>query len=407
MSAQQNETGMRIETDILIVGGGLVGLTLGRALALKGIRSVAVDREPAESQTDAAYDGRGSAIALGSKQLLDRIGLWDRIVPEAGPILDIRVSDGDSRLFLHYDHREVGDQPMGWIVENTVTRRALFDGLAEVPGLTLLAPMNVATLERRQDGVAATLADGRIVFARLAIAADGRGSRLREEAGIKVTRWSYGQTGIVCSVSMERPHRNIAHERFLPAGPFALLPMTGIPGHPNRASIVWTERDDLVPQMLALDDDAFSAEMNRRFGDYCGRLTLLGRRWHYPLSLLLAERMTDRRLALVGDAAHGIHPIAGQGLNLGLRDVEVLVELLAEAHGLGLDLGSAALLADYDRRRRVDTMTLVAATDGLNRLFSNDIAPVRLARRLGLAAVNQMPPLKRLFMRHAMGTIGG
>ncbi|MBC7136877.1 MAG: FAD-dependent monooxygenase, partial [Oceanibaculum nanhaiense] len=194
---------------------------------------------------------------------------------------------------------------------------------------------------------------------------------------------------------------------FLSAGPFALLPMTGIPGHPNRASIVWTERDDLVPQMLALDDDAFSAEMNRRFGDYCGRLTLLGRRWHYPLSLLLAERMTDRRLALVGDAAHGIHPIAGQGLNLGLRDVEVLVELLAEAHGLGLDLGSAALLADYDRRRRVDTMTLVAATDGLNRLFSNDIAPVRLARRLGLAAVNQMPPLKRLFMRHAMGTIGG
>ena len=159
--------------------------------------------------------------------------------------------------------------------------------------------------------------------------------------------------------------------------------------------------------MMALDDGDFSAEMNRRFGDYCGKLTLLGRRWHYPLSLLLAERMTDRRLALVGDAAHGIHPIAGQGLNLGLRDVEALVEVLAEAHGLGLDPGSAALLADYDRRRRVDTMMLVAATDGLNRLFSNDIAPLRLARRLGLATVNQLPPLKRLFMRHAMGTIGG
>lgn len=401
MSAQ------RIDTDIVIVGGGLVGLTLGRALALKGIGSVVVDREPAEIQTDAAYDGRGSAIALGSKQLLERIGLWCRIEAAAGPILDIRVSDGDSRLFLHYDHREVGDQPMGWIVENIVTRRALFDGLAEVPDLTLLAPCSVTSLKRGREGVIAELTDGRTVAARLAVAADGRGSRLREEAGIKVTRWSYGQTGIVCSVSLERPHRNVAHERFLPAGPFALLPMTGIPGHPHRASIVWTERDDLVPRMMALDDDDFSAEMNRRFGDYCGKLTLLGRRWHYPLSLLLAERMTDRRLALVGDAAHGIHPIAGQGLNLGLRDVETLVEVLAETHGLGLDPGSAALLADYDRRRRVDTMMLVAATDGLNRLFSNDIAPVRLARRLGLATVNQLPPLKRLFMRHAMGTIGG
>lgn len=396
-----------LKADVAIIGGGLVGLTLGRALALRGIAACVIDRQPLEIMTNAAYDGRGSAIALGSKQLLESLGLWAEMAAQAGPILDIRVSDGDSRLFLHYDHREIGCEPMGWIVENTVTRRVLAKAARETEGLTVIAPTAVERLERAAGRVVAHLSDGRTVRAALAVAADGKQSPTREAAGIRAIRWDYPQTGIVCSVSLERPHRGIAHERFLTAGPFALLPMTGIAGHPHRASIVWTERQALAPAMLALSDADFSIEMNRRFGDYYGRLTLLGRRWSYPLSLLLASRTTDHRLALIGDAAHAIHPIAGQGLNLGLRDIAVLADILGEAQGLGLDLGDKSLLDEYARRRRVDTLGLIAATDGLNRLFSNDLAPVRLARRLGLAAVNRLPPLKHLFMRHAMGTMGG
>jgi 2-octaprenyl-6-methoxyphenol hydroxylase len=221
----------------------------------------------------------------------------------------------------------------------------------------------------------------------------------------------YGQTAIVATVAHEVPHEGVAHEHFLPSGPFALLPMTdaaderGGPAH--RSSLVWTERRALVPAMLALNEQAFAQELQRRFGDSLGRLSLWGgRRWSYPLSLLHAERYLDTRLALVGDAAHGIHPIAGQGLNLGLRDVAALAECIVDARRLGLDVGDATVLERYQRWRRLDTMALIAATDSLNRLFSNDLPPVRLLRDLGLAAVNQMPPLKRFFMRHAMGLVG-
>lgn len=393
--------------DVVVIGGGLVGMTLGLALAQRGLAACVIDRQPLAVMSDAAYDGRGSAIALGSKQLLDSLGLWADIAPEAGAILDIRVSDGDSRLFLHYDHTEVGTEPMGWIVENLVTRRALTRALERTPEITLIAPASVERLDRTPGGVTVHLADGRVIRAALAVAADGKNSPIREAAGIRSTRWDYPQTGIVCSVGLEKPHRGIAHERFLPAGPFALLPMSGIPGHPHRASIVWTEKTELAPQMLALDTNDFESEMTKRFGDFYGRLSLIGQRWSYPLSLLMAARMVDHRLALIGDAAHAIHPIAGQGLNLGLRDIGVLADVLGAASRLGLDLGDKAVLEDYARRRRVDTLGLIAATDGLNRLFSNDIAPVRLARRLGLAAVNRVPPLKHFFMRHAMGTMGG
>jgi len=390
-----------ILAEVLVIGGGLVGLTFARALAGAGIETVVVDRDDPATLLAAGYDGRTSAIAYGSRRVLDALGIWPRLAVNAAPILEIRVSDGASPLFLHYDHREVGAAPLGHIVENRDIRRALHEGLAGLAGLTVLAPMTVAGLDREGARVAARLADGRQVVAGLAVGADGRGSPTRRGAGIAVTQWSYAQTGIVCTIDHERPHRGIAHERFLPAGPFAVLPMTG-----NRSSIVWTERRDLAPAMLALSDADFSAEIARRFGPSLGAIRVAGGRWSYPLSLLHAERYVDRRLALIGDAAHAIHPIAGQGLNLGIRDVAALAEVLVDGRRLGLDIGAADVLARYQRWRRFDSQVMAAATDGLNRLFSNAIPPVRLVRDLGLAAVNALPPLRRLFMRHAMGVVG-
>ena len=396
--AQATET---IETEVLVVGGGMVGMTLGCALADVGVAVTVVDRADPASMVDAGFDGRVSSIAYGSRRVLEAIGLWPALARQAEPILEIRVSDGDSPLFLHYDHAEIGDQPLGHIVENRTIRRALFDLAARHDRLRLVAPCAVDTVTRGAAGVAARLADGRKVRARLVVAADGRGSALRRSAGINVTTWRYRQTGIVCTVAHQRPHRGIAHERFLPAGPFAILPMTG-----DRSSLVWTERADLAPAMMALDDAAFGAEVARRFGEFAGRLEVVGPRWSYPLSLVHAERYVDTRLALIGDAAHAIHPIAGQGLNLGIRDVAALAEVLVDARRLGLDLGSATVIERYQRWRRFDSVVLAAATDGLNRLFSTDDPALRLVRGLGLAAVNRTAPLKRLFMRHAMGVVG-
>lgn len=405
--------GDRDRFDVIVVGAGMVGGCLAAALGRAGLRVAVVDREAPATLTDAAFDGRTSAIAHGSMRILEGSGIWPALVEHAEPILDIRVSDGGSPLFLHYDHTEVGDLPLGYIVENRRLRQAVFDHLGAADGVALLAPAAVASVER--DGAAARvyLAGGRTLTAPLVVAADGRNSRLRRDAGIVVSEWSYRQTAIVCVAQHERPHRGVAHERFLPSGPFAILPMrdaepgeAGPDGGLHRSSIVWSERADLAPRLLGLDQAAFDAELRRRFGDFCGAVRAVGPRWSYPLSVLNAARYVAPRLALAGDAAHAIHPIAGQGLNLGVRDVAALAEVVVEARRLGLDIGSEAVLQRYERWRRFDSLTLVAVTDGLNRLFSNDVAPLRWARDLGLGAVNRLPPLRRLFMRHAMGTVG-
>ncbi len=394
------------EAEVLIHGGGMVGLTLGIALAGAGVETIVLDKADPAATVTAEHDGRVSAITHGSRLALSTIGLWERIAPHGEPILDIRVSDGSSPLFLHFDHRAVGDEPFGHIVENRHTREALYAVAEDAERLHLIAPCGLRTLERGVFGVETELDDGRHIAARLAVAADGRHSSLRQDAGIPVTTWRYEQCGIVCTVAHERPHLGIAQERFLPAGPFAILPMTDDPACGHRSSLVWTERADLAPAIMALDEAGFNQEMARRFGDYLGRLEVVGGRWSFPLGLSHAVRYCDTRLVLVGDAAHAFHPISGQGLNLGLRDVAALAEVIVDARRLGLDIGASDVLARYERWRRFDTAMLLAVTDGLNRLFSNDIAPVKLARDLGLAAVNQLPPLKRFFMRHAMGTIG-
>jgi len=390
-----------MDAEIVIAGGGLVGLTLGVALGRAGVAATVVDRAPAAAQTAAGFDGRVSAIAAGSQRVLAAVDLWRRLAAEAEPIRAIRVSDGASLLHLHYDGAADGTGPMGWIVENRAIRRALQAAAAETPLLRVLDGRTITGFERAADTIAARLDDGTRLRARLLVAADGKDSPLRAAAGIAALTARYAQTGIVCTVAHARPHRGIAQERFLPAGPFAILPMTG-----DRSSLVWTERADLAPALLALDAESFAAELARRFGDHLGLLRVVGPRFAYPLTLVLADRYVAPRLALAGDAAHAIHPIAGQGLNLGLRDTAVLAETVVDAMRLGLDPGTTVVLDGYEVRRRFDNTLMLAVTDTLNRLFSNDLGPIRLARDLGLAAVDAVPPLKRTFMRHAMGTVG-
>lgn len=403
-------------TEVAVAGGGLVGLTLGIALAEAGVEVAVVDTQAPEALIDAAYDGRASAIAAGSANLLRSIGVWAHLEPDAQAILDIRVSDGQvgrraAPLFLHYDSGELGRGPFGWIVENRRLRQALFARAKELPKLRLIAPAGVAAAEtsdgsRGAGNIVARLADGRGLSAQLLVAADGRRSPLRQAAGIRTVTWDYPQMGLVATLSHEQPHDGVAHEHFLPSGPFAVLPMTDSADGLHRSSLVWTERKDLAAAIVDLDDDTFAAECQRRFGDSLGRIGLTGPRWAYPLSLHHAQRYRAGRLVLVGDAAHGIHPIAGQGLNLGLRDVAALAECLIDARRLGLDLGAAEPLIRYERWRRPDTLMLIAVTDGLNRLFSNDLPPLRLLRDLGMAAVDRAGPLKRMLMKHAMGLVG-
>lgn len=399
-----NETSNAAEVlagDALIIGGGFVGLSLACALADAGLMPVVVEAGDPRQDLERGFDGRASAIALSSRRLLDHLQVWPKLEAEAAPMRQIRVSEGASRLFLHYDCRDVGDEPFGYMLENRVLRRALLQRVEELPAVRLLTRSKLAQLDRRPEGVEARLVSGVRVRAPLVVAAEGRNSWVREQAGIRVTRWSYRQTAIVTTVEHERSHDFIAHEHFLPAGPFAILPL--LPD--TRSSLVWSERADRAPMILEMDENGFTRELRRRFGDFLGDVRPIGPRFSYPLSLQYAADAVGLRLALAGDALHAMHPIAGQGLNMGFRDVAALAEVLADAHGHA-DLGSAKVLARYARWRRFDNTLMLGMTDGLNRLFSNDVPPLRLARDLGMAAVNQVPSLKRFFMRHAMGVVG-
>jgi 2-octaprenyl-6-methoxyphenol hydroxylase len=393
---------MADDVELLITGSGLTGLLLGVACAGAGLTVVVVDRQEPMAMLGEQFDGRSSAISYSSRNVLDAIGLWADIAADAQPILEIRVADDNSPLFLHYNHRDLGaDIPLGYIVENHMLRRALYERVSSIPNLAFLAPLEVGSISASRHSTTAALSHGRKIKARLVAAADGASSPLRRAAGIRTVGWRYPQAAIVTTVWHERPHRGIAVEHFLPAGPFAILPMTG-----NRSSIVWTERAELVPRLIKLSEAEFAAELASRFGDFLGAVEPVGPRWAYPLALMLAEKYIGPRLALVGEAAHGIHPIAGQGLNLGIRDVAGLAELLIDARRLGLDIGDEPILRRYQQWRRFDTLALAAVTDGLNRLFSHALPPVQLTRDLGLATMQRLPPLKRLLMRDAMGLVG-
>lgn len=399
--------------DVIIVGGGLIGLSFAAAMASADLEVAVIEYQSPDQLRDQRFDGRVSAISYGSRRIFETLDLWAPMAENAGAIRDIRIVDGnitrgDSPLWLHYDHREVGDEPMGHIIENRTLRKVLLEAAENHPHITLLAPISVKSFTQNSDCVTVVLSNDTTLYAPLLVAADGRRSRVRDAAGISVKTYDYKQTAIVCTVHHEQPHGDVAIERFLPAGPFAILPMGKVGDHPygHHSSLVWSEKAAPAPHFLTMDAERFNHHLAERFGDYLGKVTLQGERWSYPLSLSMASDYTAPRVALVGDAAHGIHPIAGQGFNLGLRDVAVLAEELVNQSRLGLDIGSDAVLKPYEQLRRGDVFQMIAATDGLNRLFSNAIPPIRWARRAGLAIVEKTPPLKRAFMRHAMGVKG-
>jgi 2-octaprenyl-6-methoxyphenol hydroxylase len=389
--------------DLVIAGGGFAGLAL--AIALRqglGASFSVVVADPAFARPVA--DARASAIAAAARRLFETIGVWNAVVADAQPILDMVISDSKLEdavrpTFLTFAGEVAPGEPFAHMVENGRLIAALHDKAA-ADGI-VLAPAAVESFAADASTVSVALSDGSTVAARLLVAADGARSGVRERAGIRTVGWSYGQSAIVTTVDHERDHRGRAEEHFLPAGPFAILPLTG-----HRSSIVWTETSVEAERILRLDDDGFHNELERRFGLHLGRLRAIGRRGAFPLGIQIARSFVAERLALVGDAAHMIHPIAGQGLNLGLRDIAALAEAIADAVRLGLDCGGAVVLERYQQWRRFDTVAMGLATDGINRLFSNHSDVLRLARDIGLGIVERLPPLKDAFIHEAAGIAG-
>ena len=396
---------MTEKRDLVILGGGLVGMTLALAAARSGLTSHVVDPANPADLTAEGFDGRASAISTASWNLFGNIGLAGALEPLGCPIDAIAVSDGmrPGRIDFRPDP---GEGSLGRMFANRDLRLALFAAAKAEPAIAWHTGMAVIRRERGAHGVAATLGDGRVLGGALMVAAEGRASPAREEAGIAAARWDYRHRAIVTALSHAKPHGNVAWEIFYPSGPFALLPLLDDAAGRHRSALVWTVAGKDAGAMLALSERAFLAEAMQRMGGMFGELALASPRMAYPLAFHHTAKTTAERLAVVGDAAHGIHPIAGQGLNLGLRDAAALVEVLTEGMRLGLEPGDAQLLARYERWRSLDAFSVAAVTDGITRLFG---IPGRLpsaARRLGMGAVQRLPALKRFFMDEARGVSG-
>lgn len=398
---------MTHDADILIVGGGLNGPALALALAMGGLHVTVIDARPAPTRAEAGFDGRAYALAIASKRLLTVLGIWAGVADKSQPILQIKASDGragtgPAPFFLTFDAAEIEEGPMGFMLEDRVLYAAFLAAMQENPRVTLLSGETVVAQETGPSTASVTLASGRTLTARLLVGCDGRASGTASRAGIGRSGWGYGQTALVTAVAHGRPHHGIAHQYFMPAGPLAILPLPG--GH--HSSIVWSETDATAAAIQALPDDDYLAALRPRFGDFLGEISLAGARFTYPLNLTLANSFIGPRLALVGDAAHGVHPIAGQGLNLGLRDVAALAEVLTRAARRGEDIGAPDVLARYQSWRRFDATSLALGMDAVNRLFSNDNPLLRAGRDLGLGLANALPVLRRRLIRQAAGLSG-
>jgi 2-octaprenyl-6-methoxyphenol hydroxylase len=397
---------MEHRADIVIVGGGLNGPALALALAQGGMHVQVVDARPAQARAEAGFDGRAYALAIASKRLLSAVGVWPALADKVQPILQIKASDGlagqgPAPFFLNFDAAEIEEGPMGFMAEDRHLYAAFLEAMQKA-GVELISGESVVSQEVDASGVSVSLASGRVLRARLLIGCDGRGSGVAARAGISRTGWGYGQTALVTAIAHERDHHGIAQQYFMPSGPLAILPLAG--GH--HSSIVWSEEAEAAANIQALSDDDYLEALRPRFGDFLGEISLAGERFTYPLSLSLANSFIAKRVALVGDAAHGVHPIAGQGLNLGLRDVGALAEVLILAMRRGEDIGALDVLERYQRWRRFDSTALALGMDGVNRLFSNDNPILRMGRDLGLGLVNAVPALRRGFMRQAAGLTG-
>ncbi|MDX2028400.1 MAG: UbiH/UbiF/VisC/COQ6 family ubiquinone biosynthesis hydroxylase [Alphaproteobacteria bacterium] len=384
------------QADIIIVGGGPSGLSLATSLGAAGLETIVLERAVPPAK-NTRFDGRTLALSFRSAQVLKASGVWPLIEPSACPILDIRIADQNSRAYLDFHHKDIGN-PFGWIVEHHLFRAALEKRVHPMKAVRVVAPAIVRGMDFDSALARTTLEDGQVFSAPLVIGADGRNSACREAAGIETYGWDYGQTAIACVIRHSLPHQNIAVEHFHPGGPFATLPMTK-----QRTSIVWTEKTKTAEALMEMNREKFTKILQTKVEDWLGDIELLGEPFVHPVSLQHAKTYTAPRLALIGDAAHSIHPIAGQGFNLGMGDIEALTDVLAKAVRLGLDLGSPDVLRRYEKRRKAENGNMVLATDGLVRLFSNAILPMQAARRFGLGAVQNMPALKRFFMRTAMG----
>lgn len=399
-------TPMTFDSDICVIGGGLNGCAMAIALAKHGLRVSLIDSLDKAQMMQEGYDGRSYALALASQRLLQAIDTWDALHERAQPMLDIKVSDGKARVGpgpfgLHFEQTALEEGPMGFMVEDRHLRPALIKRIESMDKINHLTPQTVVAQQANDTSARVTLASGAEIRAQLLIGSDGRKSATAQRAGISRDLTDYGQTAVVATIAHEKPHNGVAHQFFMPAGPLAILPLTG-----NRSSIVWAETPERAAILCKLDEPTFIQELRPAFGDFLGSLTLAGPRFSYPIIRTLTERITHTRLALIGDAAHGVHPIAGQGLNLGLRDVGALAEVVIMSKRRGEDIGSKAVLERFARWRRFDISTLAMATHGVNALFSNDHPILRLGRGFGMALINAIGPAKRQFIREAAGLTG-
>ena len=391
--------------DVIILGGGLVGLTLAIALDRHGLSTIVVDPANPITQLAPHFDGRATAVSSSSWRMLQAIGVGDRLEDQGNPIESIRVSDGLKPGGIVFDP-PAGDDPLGIMFENRLLRSALRDCAIAAEKINLVMPARPGEVARDSNGVRVALEDGRLLTAPLLVGAEGRHSPIRESAQIPLARWSYDHVAIVATVTHEKWHENVAYEIFYSDGPFAILPMRADDNGVHRSAIVWSVKAADSEAMLELPDRALAHEIEKRMGGFLGSVALAGPRWNHKLGFHHAARITDNRLALVGDAAHGIHPIAGQGLNLGFRDAAALAEVLVEGARLGMDLGDAQLLDRYERWRGLDTLMVAAATDSLTRLYGIPGRAASAVRRLGMAAVDRIGPLKDQMMAEARGESG-
>lgn len=395
---QKRQSSKAMAFDVIVAGGGLAGQAMAARLGQIGMKVLVVEREPREKLTSPRHDGRTTAIAYGSKLILDACGVWETIEPHGCPILDIRVADQQCPATVDFASKTLGHDPFGYIVENVYLRRILFEQLQKLPNVQLECPSGIVTLQQDHDAIEVALDNGVHYQAPLLIAADGRHSVCREWAGIKTREWSYHQTALVVTVAHERPHHNLAIENFYPGGPFAVLPMTE-----NRSSIVWSAPPETAEALTAMPEKEFATLLQERGCAHLGKLHLTNERMLYPLRFMLADKLQAPRMALIGETAHGMHPIAGQGYNLSLRDIEVLAELVETAYAAKADWGGSDLLKSFENKRHQDHFTFMIATDVLEKLFSNNIPPLKWARQMGLGIVQRFPFAKNLFSRMAMG----